>query len=83
MTAKEFYDKGNPYLWSSDDSQKNEGFYSKNDMIKFANQYTLSVVENAVRLVDKDMENKPNDSYKATYFIGLSDLSLKIKKIIS
>ena len=49
MTAKEFYEKESPYLWNSDDTQKDEGFYGKDDMIKFANQYALHIAERAVK----------------------------------
>ena len=39
MNVEEFYKEEKPYLWRSDLPQKDEGFYGKSDMIRFARNY--------------------------------------------
>ncbi|MGV6830267.1 MAG: hypothetical protein ACWA5P_01735 [bacterium] len=39
MTPEDFYKETKPYLWNSDSPQKDEGFYGKDDMKRFAEAY--------------------------------------------
>ena len=39
MNTEEFYTKESPYLWNSDEPQKEEGHYGKEDMKRFAEEY--------------------------------------------
>jgi hypothetical protein len=42
MNTEDFYKETSPYLWNSDSSQKDEGFYGKDDMKRFAEEYHQS-----------------------------------------
>ena len=39
MNTEDFYKETEPYLWDSDLPQKDEGFYGKDDMKRFAEEY--------------------------------------------
>ena len=39
MNTEDFYKETKPYLWNSDLPQKDEGFYGKDDMERFAEEY--------------------------------------------
>ena len=39
MSTEDFYKEACPYLWNSDSPQKDEGFYGKEDMKRFAEMY--------------------------------------------
>ncbi len=39
MNTEDFYKEKSPYLWNSDSPQKDEGFYGKDDMKRFAEAY--------------------------------------------
>ena len=39
MNTEDFYKKTKPYLWNSDWNQEDEGFYGKDDMKQFAEEY--------------------------------------------
>ena len=39
MNVEDFYKETKPYLWESDSPQKDEGFYGKDDIKRFAEEY--------------------------------------------
>ena len=40
--AESFYEEQKPYLWGSDDPEEDSGFYGKECMVRFAEEYYIN-----------------------------------------